>query len=110
MDKILVTGAGGQLGTELTKALSKIYGEEAIWATDIAKGTISKFDYCNFSILDVLDKNALHHLIKKEGITQIYHLAAILSAEGEKDPLYAWNLNINSLLNILELSKSLQIE
>ncbi|MEX2511458.1 MAG: NAD-dependent epimerase/dehydratase family protein [Cyclobacteriaceae bacterium] len=110
MDKILVTGAGGQLGIELTKALGKLYGGEAIWATDITNDTLSKFDYCNFAVLDVLDKNAIHHLIKKEGITQIYHLAAILSAKGEKDPHYAWNLNVNSLLNILELSKSLHLD
>ena len=106
MDKILVTGAGGQLGTELTKALSQTYGGEAIWATDISESAQSKFSYCHFRALDVMDKRAIHELIEKEGITQIFHLAAILSATGEKDPLFAWNVNINSLLNILELAKT----
>lgn len=110
MDKILVTGAGGQLGTELTKALSQTYGGEAIWATDISESARSKFGYCHFSTMDVLDKGALNDLVRKEGITQIYHLAAILSASGEKDPLFAWNVNINSLLFILELAKTQHLD
>ncbi len=110
MDKILVTGAGGQLGTELTKALSQTYGGEAIWATDISESARSKFGYCHFRTMDVMDKGALNDLVRKEGITQIYHLAAILSASGEKDPLFAWNVNINSLLFILELAKTQHLD
>lgn len=109
MQKILVIGAGGQLGTELTKALVDKYGAEAVIASDFQEKLRSKFNYCSFYTLDVMDKSAVAQLIEKEKITQIYHLAAILSANGEKNPLQAWDLNMGSLLSVLALAKEYKI-
>src|SRR5690606_32906324 len=105
MDKILITGAAGQLGSELTQSLTDIYGGEAVIATDLNKAESQKFENCRFETLDVMDQQGLARLIKKEKITQIYHLAAILSAAGEKKPLFAWKVNMDSLLYLLEIAK-----
>ncbi|MCF8714933.1 NAD-dependent epimerase/dehydratase family protein [Joostella atrarenae] len=110
MVKILITGAGGQLGSELTAALADKYGGDAIIATDINEAAKAKFDYCTFEVLDVLDNDRLEALVEKYKITQVYHLAAILSAVGEKNPLFTWKLNMDSLLNILELAKAGKID
>ena len=110
MEKILVTGAAGQLGSELTQSLTAIYGAEAVIASDVNSLQHSKFDYCRFETLDVMDKDAMEHLIKQENIKQVYHLAAILSAVGEKKPLQAWQINMDSLLHILELAKDLKMD
>lgn len=109
MEKILVIGAGGQLGTELTKALVNRYGADAVIATDFQESVRSKFDYCSFRTLNVMDKEASAKLIQEEKITQIYHLAAILSATGEKNPIQAWDLNMGGLLSVLELAKEYKI-
>ena len=105
MSKILVIGAGGQLGTELCQRLMNKYGEENIIPTDIhdQRGTYKDHQ---FEKLNVLDKERLLQLVKKHRITQIYNLAAILSAKGENDPLFAWELNMSGLLNVLELARS----
>ncbi|MCX2679616.1 NAD-dependent epimerase/dehydratase family protein [Galbibacter sp. EGI 63066] len=105
MEKILITGAGGQLGSELTIALAEEYGADAIIATDINEKAKEKFDYCTFELLDVLDSERMTKLVKDYQVTQIYHLAAILSAVGEKKPLFTWKLNMDSLLHVLELAK-----
>ena len=110
MGKILVIGAGGQLGTELTKVLAEKYGNESIIATDFQESARSKFSYCNFQTLNVLDKVELENIVKKDGVTQIYHLAAILSAAGEKNPIQAWDLNMGGLLNVLEIARVYSIE
>lgn len=110
MGKILVIGAGGQLGSELTKVLADRYGNENIIATDFQESVRSKFNYCTFYVLNVLDKAALEAIVKKEDINQVYHLAAILSAAGEKNPLQAWDLNMGGLLNVLEVAKENEIE
>lgn len=110
MNKILVIGAGGQLGTELTRALVDTYGSDTVIATDFQESAKSSFAYCRFQTLDVLDKEAAAKLIVEEGITQVYHLAAILSANGEKNPTQAWEINMRGLLNVLELAKEHQIE
>ena len=110
MEKILVTGAAGQLGSELTQSLTDIYGAEAVIASDVNSLQRSKFDYCRFETLDVMDKDAMERLIKQENIKQVYHLAAILSAVGEKKPLHAWQINMDSLLHILELAKDLRMD
>lgn len=110
MGKILVIGAGGQLGTELTKALADKYGNDRIIATDFQASVQSKFDYCAFQTLNVMDKAALALVVKLEGVTQIYHLAAILSAIGEQDPFRAWDLNMGGLLNVLEVAREYSIK
>lgn len=106
MEKLLVTGAGGQLGTELTEALVDLHGGESVIATDINADASALFERCEFQPLDVLDRKALNQIIKTRGITQVYHLAAILSATGEKKTLLAWQLNMDSLLHILEIAKT----
>ena len=96
----MVTGALGQLGSELVSALQEEYGAENIIASDIREGQSEG----PFELLDVMDKKAIEALILKHKITQIYHLAAMLSAKGEEKPSLAWKLNMNSLVNILELA------
>ena len=110
MDRILVIGAGGQLGTELTKALAHKYGNDNIIATDFQDAMKNKFEYCSFQTLNVMDKPALEKIVEKEKVTQIYHLAAILSASGEQHPLQAWDLNMGGLLNVLEIARDHKIE
>lgn len=103
-------GAGGQLGSELTKALVNTHGSDAVIATDFQQSVKSKFAYCRFQTLDVLDKDAIVNLIQEEKITQVYHLAAILSANGEKNPVQAWDVNMRGLLNVLELAKECKLD
>lgn len=103
-------GAGGQLGSELTKALVNTHGSDAVIATDFQESVKSKFAYCRFQTLDVLDKDAIANLIQEEKITQVYHLAAILSANGEKNPVQAWDINMQGLLNVLELAKEFKLD
>ena len=105
-DVILVTGANGQIGSVLTKTLRDIHGNNQVLATDIKEPTMinGPFEY-----LDILDKARLFDIIKKYRITQIYHLAAILSATGEKKPKFAWQINMDGLFNILEAAKELQV-
>jgi nucleoside-diphosphate-sugar epimerase len=110
MDNILVIGASGQLGSELTWALAQQFGAAHVIATDLKHPSNATLDFCRFELLDVMDKDALFTLVKKEGITQIYHLAAVLSAAGEKNPSAAWRLNMDSLLHVLELAKELSLE
>lgn len=110
MEKILITGAAGQLGSELTQSLADFYGGEAVIATDLYKAESHKFENCRFETLDVMDQEGVARLIKKERITQVYHLAAILSAAGEKKPFYAWRTNMDSLLYILEIAKEHTLE
>ena len=110
MAKILVIGAGGQLGTELTKALADQYGKDKVIATDFQESVKNKFDYCTFQTLNVMDKASLASIVAKEEVTQIYHLAAILSALGEKNPVQAWDLNMGGLLNVLEVAREHQVE
>ncbi len=103
MEKILVTGASGQIGTELIKALRAKYGTDNIIASDLnINESLSSGGI--FETLDVMDKAKLDKLISKYDIKIIYHLAAILSATGEKDPIFCWNVNINGTLNVLELA------
>ena len=110
MGKILVIGAGGQLGTELTKALVDQYGKDSVIATDFQESAKNKFDYCAFQTLNVMDKANLASIVTKEGVTQIYHLAAILSATGEQHTVEAWDLNMGGLLNVLEVARDHHIE
>lgn len=108
-NKILVIGAGGQLGTELTQGLWNLHGKENVIATDIKdpQGVLAQG---NFEILDVLKQKNLFDFIQKNNITQIYHLAAVLSATGEKNPKFAWHLNMDGLIHVLDAAVEFKIE
>lgn len=101
-DVILIVGSNGQLGTVLTQELRKIYGETNVIASDLFK-KIDSHD--NFITLDATDFDAVEEVVVKNKITQIYHLAAILSAKGEQNPLGTWDLNMKTLFNVLEASR-----
>ncbi|MFT5795171.1 MAG: threonine 3-dehydrogenase [Ulvibacter sp.] len=103
MNKILVTGSMGQIGSELILKLRKKYGQENVVASDIRDSTNSSL--APFEKLDVLDYNNLENIVTKYDITKIYHLAAILSANGENNPQLCWNINMNGLVNILEVAR-----
>jgi len=102
-EKILIIGACGQIGVELTLALRKLYGASNVLATDIRDEHPLLAGSGPYTTLNAMDGEAIHALIKKEGITQVYLLAALLSATGEKDPKRAWDINMQSLLQVLDL-------
>ena len=104
-DKILVIGASGQIGVELTMALRKIYGNANVIASDLREQNPLLEGTGPYVSLDVMNKEMLHVQVIRQGITQIYLLAAILSATGEKNPNLAWSLNMQSLLNVLDIAK-----
>jgi nucleoside-diphosphate-sugar epimerase len=103
MERILIIGANGQIGSELVSALAEKHGAANVIASDI--GTDNRFGAERYVQLDVLDKGRVAQLVADEGITQVYQLAALLSATGEKAPLKAWTLNMDGLLNILEIAR-----
>jgi len=108
--KILVTGSTGQIGSELTPELRKKYGNENVIAlVHKTKPTDELKNSGTFEIADATDKEALKKIIKKHNINIIYHLASILSATGEKNPNLAWNVNVGSLKNVLDLAIELKI-
>lgn len=100
--KILVIGANGQLGSVLTKALQNKFGLDNVIASDIQEAP--NF-YGLFEVLDATDRNQIQDVVSKHTITQVYHLAAILSAKGEANPLATWDINMNMLFNVLEVSR-----
>ena len=104
-EKILVIGASGQIGVELTLALRKIYGNSNVVASDLREQNPLLVGTGPYVSLDVMNKEMLHVQVIRQGITQIYLLAAILSATGEKNPNLAWSLNMQSLLNVLDIAK-----
>jgi len=104
MTKILVIGACGQIGVELTLALRNKYGNENVLASDIRDEHPLLIGTGPFAILDAGSAEATRSLVKREGITEIYLLAALLSATGEKNPKLAWELNMGSLRQILDLA------
>ena len=104
--KILIIGASGQIGTELTLKLRKIYGRKNVVAADIRNGNYEVMESGPFEILDALKKKEIIRVVKKHKINQIYLMAAMLSAIAEKRPKKAWTLNMNSLFNVLEVAKS----
>lgn len=106
-DRILIIGAGGQIGIELTENLSKLYGNENVVAADLKP--IPALANNPFEKLDVLDKNALFEIVQKYKIKQIYLLAALLSATGEQNPSFAWKLNMEGLFHVLDLAKEKHI-
>lgn len=105
MEKILVIGSSGQIGSELVLALRKKFGDLNVFATDIKQPTAEVRSGGPFQILDVLDyKNLLHFLVRHK-ITQVYNLAAVLSGNAEKIPLQAWDINMKALMNTLEAAR-----
>ncbi len=110
MEKILVIGCSGQIGSELTLELRKIYGDSNVIATDIRPAPPEITGPGPFEILDVLDASKLHLIVNHEKITQIYHLAAILSGNAEKRPLPSWEINMRSLMNVLELAREMKLK
>ena len=104
-EKILVIGASGQIGVELTLALRKIYGGANVVASDLREENELLKGSGPYVSLDVMNKEMLHVQIIRQNITQVYLLAAILSATGEKNPPLAWHLNMQSLLNVLDIAK-----
>ena len=104
-EKILVIGASGQIGVELTLALRKIYGNSSVIASDLREQNSLLEGTGPYVSLDVMNKEMLHVQVIRQNITQIYLLAAILSATGEKNPGLAWHLNMQGLLNVLEIAK-----
>ena len=104
-ERILVIGASGQIGVELTLALRKIYGNANVVASDLREENELLKGTGPYVSLDVMNKEMLHVQVIRQNITQIYLLAAILSATGEKNPHLAWSLNMQSLLNVLDIAK-----
>lgn len=107
---ILIIGACGQIGTELTFALREKYGNENVVASDIREGNDNLMQSGPFEILDATDYDALEELIAYYEISEVYLMAAMLSATAEKFPMRAWNLNMNSLFNVLNLGKEKKID
>ncbi len=103
MERILIIGANGQIGSELVGALAKQHGAQNVIASDIGVNNVYQAE--RYLQLDVLDKAGLAQLVASENITQVYQLAALLSATGEQAPLKAWTLNMDGLLNILEVAR-----
>jgi nucleoside-diphosphate-sugar epimerase len=117
MDKILVIGAIGQIGSELTMALRGIYGNDNVIATNckvdasrIVPSARRVMESGPFEYLDILDKQGIFEISKKNGVNMIVDLAAILSAVGEQNPLLAWDVNINGMVNVLEVARELKMK
>ena len=102
MGKILVIGASGQLGSELVGGLCNFYGKDNVIASDIHES--GDFD-CSYELVNALDPVRLENVIKEYDIDEVYHLAAILSAKAESNPLASWDLNMDSLLIVLEMGR-----
>ncbi|KGR92405.1 UDP-glucose 4-epimerase [Ureibacillus massiliensis 4400831 = CIP 108448 = CCUG 49529] len=107
MKRILVTGALGQIGSELVVKLRKLYGEENVLATDIRE---PKEKEGLFQVLDVTEGKRMYELAKQFNADSLIHMAALLSATAEKKPLYAWQLNMGGLINALEVSRELNLQ
>lgn len=103
-DKILILGACGQIGVELTLALREVYGPENVVATDIRAEHELLSGTGPYEVLDAMNGQAILDIIKKYSITQVYLLAALLSATGEKAPKKAWDINMQSLLQVLDIA------
>jgi len=106
---ILIIGACGQIGTELTMALRKKYGADSVIASDIREGSESLMQSGPFELLDATDYVKIENVVMHYEIEEVYLMAAMLSATAEKFPMRAWNLNMNSLFNVLNLAKEKKI-
>lgn len=109
MKKILITGSLGQIGSELTLELGRRYGISNVVISDIREEAIPALSEFKYYKADVRDKNAIKEIIKENEIDSIFHLAAILSANGEKNPQFCWDVNMNGSINILDLGVELKL-
>ncbi len=109
-ERILVIGCSGQIGSELTLELRKMYGNGNVFATDLKEPSAEVRDSGPFQILDVLDEKRLQLFAIRNKITQMYNLAAVLSGNAEKMPMQAWNINMMALLNTLEMARDLELK
>lgn len=105
MERILIIGCSGQIGSELVLELRNIYGNSNVFATDIKNPPDEVRESGPFQILDVLDYKNLLHFVVRHKITQIYNLAAVLSGNAEKIPLQAWDINMKALMNTLQVAQ-----
>lgn len=106
-DVILVIGANGQVGKALLPQLIEIYGDRSVIAADI---TANIWEWpCRYITMDATDPKKLYDVIHKYDVTQIYHLAAILSANGERNPFQTWDVNIRTTLNVLDIAKTSKV-
>jgi len=110
MKKILVIGCSGQIGSELTLELRKIYGDNNVVASDINSPTEAICKCGTFEIVDILNRIKLKEIVEKHKINIIVNLAAILSAVGEEKPMLAWDVNMNGLINVLEVARECKID
>jgi nucleoside-diphosphate-sugar epimerase len=108
--RILIIGASGQIGTELTAFLRKKHGSHKVIASDIKEGSEQMMGNGPFEIMDAMDYDAVQDVVINHEITEVYLMAAMLSATAEKFPMRAWNLNMNSLFNVLNLARDKKIE
>lgn len=108
--KILIIGACGQIGSELTLKLREIYGIDNVIASDIRKGEQEVFQTGPFELVDAMNFDAVAALVDKYKIDEVYLMAALLSATAEKNPAFAWDLNMNSLFHVLNLAKEGKIK
>ncbi len=107
---ILIIGACGQIGTELTMALREKYGNQSVIASDIREGSDLLMQSGPFELMDATDYGAIEDVVMHYEIEDVYLMAAMLSATGEKFPMRAWNLNMNSLFNVLNLAKDKKVD
>lgn len=110
MKRILITGALGQIGSELTMKLRNTYGTDNVIATDIKKNDSEAAQSGPFEIVDVTDLNQMGEVAKKYKVDTVMHLAALLSATAEAKPVLAWNLNMGGLMNALEIARELNAQ
>jgi len=108
--KILIIGACGQIGTELTSKLREIYGVDNVIASDIRKLNNDVVNNGIFEVINALDFNQIEHIVEKYKVEEVYLMAALLSATAEKNPAFAWDLNMNSLFHVLNLAKAGKIK
>ena len=108
--RILIIGASGQIGNELTMSLRNRYGNQNVIASDLREASTPVMESGPFEILDAMDGKATEKAVKKYNITDVYLMAAMLSATAEKFPAKGWDLNMSSLFNVLNLAKDKKIE
>ena len=109
-ERILVIGAGGQLGQELVRTLVAVFGEDRVVASDIEPEKGMYFPHCHFEPLNIFANDKMASTLRRYNIKHIYHLAAILSANGEVDPHASWQVNLDGLLIVLDMAKRFKVE